>query len=176
MSEDARNKIIELIEKKYGKLIRHIAYEIVGDYHLTQDVQQEVLWQFVSKHADKFELPPKEMKNYLCAAVRNTALNMAVKAQKINEAEQAELNLRMLNMDELDVMAFQDEYGYGLEVHELLRKLDSLDKDILCLRYGAGYDIHEISPIVGIGEEAVRKRIYRAKIRMQSILIERSDV
>lgn len=176
MSEDARNKVIELIEKKYGKLIRHIAYEIVGDYYLAQDVQQEVLWNFVSKHADKFELPPKEMKNYLCAAVRNTALNMAAKVQKISETEEAELNRRMLNMDELDIEAFQDEYGYGLEVQELLSKLDNLDKDILCLKYGAGYDIHEISSIVGIGEDAVRKRIYRAKIRMQSILLEGREV
>lgn len=172
MSGDARDEVVEFIEKNYGKLIRHIAYEIVGDYHLAQDVEQEVLWRFVSKHADKFGLPPEEMKNYLCAAVKNAALNLVVKNRKISEVEGAELDHRILIMDEVDIKAFQNEYGYGLEVQELLSKLDNLDKDILCLKYGAGYDVHEISCIVGLGEEAVRKRIYRTKVRMQSILIE----
>jgi len=32
MSADARNKVIELIEEKYKKLIQHIAREILTEY------------------------------------------------------------------------------------------------------------------------------------------------
>ncbi len=76
-------------------------------------------------------------------------------------------------MDYLDIDAFHDQYGFGLEVQELLSKLDNKDKDILCLKYGEGYDNKEIGEMIDLSEEAVRKRLYRTRIRMQSILIER---
>ena len=134
MSEDARTKVIELIERKYKKLIQHIAREILRDSYLVEDAYQEILLKFIAGHEDKFELPQDEIKNYLCAAVRNTALTM---------------------------------------LQELLSKLDNKDKDILCLKYGEGYDNKEIGEMIDLSEEAVRKRLYRTRIRMQSILIER---
>lgn len=75
-------------------------------------------------------------------------------------------------MDQLNIDAFHNRYGFGLEVQELFSKLDNKDKDILCLKYGEGYDNKEIGEMINLSEEAVRKRLYRTKIRMQSILIE----
>ncbi|MEY8368716.1 sigma-70 family RNA polymerase sigma factor [Anaerovoracaceae bacterium 42-11] len=173
MSEDARTKVIELIERKYRKLIQHIAREILRDSYLVEDAYQEVLLKFIAGHEDKFELPQDEIKNYLCAAVRNTALTMLYKNQKNVSVEQEDLESRLLSMDYLDIDAFHDQYGFGLEVQELLSKLDNKDKDILCLKYGEGYDNKEIGEMIDLSEEAVRKRLYRTRIRMQSILIER---
>lgn len=173
MSEDARTKVIELIERKYRKLIQHIAREILRDSYLVEDAYQEVLLKFIAGHEDKFELPQDEIKNYLCAAVRNTALTMLYKNQKNVSVEQEDLESRLLSMDYLDIEAFHDQYGFGLEVQELLSKLDNKDKDILCLKYGEGYDNKEIGEMIDLSEEAVRKRLYRTRIRMQSILIER---
>lgn len=173
MSEDARTKVIELIERKYKKLIQNIAREILRDSYLVEDAYQEVLLKFIAGHEDKFELPQDEIKNYLCAAVRNTALTMLYKNQKNVNAEQEDLEFRLLSMDYLDIDAFHDQYGFGLEVQELLSKLDNKDKDILCLKYGEGYDNKEIGEMIDLSEEAVRKRLYRTRIRMQSILIER---
>lgn len=75
-------------------------------------------------------------------------------------------------MDQLNIDAFHNRYGFGLEVQELFSKLDNKDKDILCLKYGEGYDNKEIGEMINLSEKAVRKRLYRTKIRMQSILIE----
>ena len=161
MSEDARTKVIELIERKYKKLIQHIAREILRDSYLVEDAYQEILLKFIAGHEDKFELPQDEIKNYLCAAVRNTALTMLYKNQK------------NVSVEYLDIDAFHDQYVFGLEVQELLSKLDNKDKDILCLKYGEGYDNKEIGEMIDLSEEAVRKRLYRTRIRMQSILIER---
>lgn len=88
-------------------------------------------------------------------------------------AEQDEIDRRQLNMDRLDLEAFQEQYGFGLEVQELFEKLDNKDKDILCLKYGEGYSNKEIGEMIDLSEESVRKRVYRARIRMKSILIER---
>lgn len=172
MSEDARTKVTELIERKYKKLIQHIAREILKDPYLIEDAYQEVLLKFISKHEDKFEMPEDEMKNYLCAAVRNTAITMLHKNERSAAAEQEYLDYRLLSMDDIDIEAFHDQYGFGLEVQELLSKLDNRDKDILCLKYGEGYDNKQIGEMINLSEEAVKKRLYRTRIRMQSILIE----
>lgn len=172
MSIDARNKAVELIEQKYKKLIKYIAKDIISDAYLVEDIYQEVVLKFISLHEDKFDLPPDEMKNYLCAAVRNTALTMLKKNQKMAIAEQDEIDCRQLTMDTIDLDAFQDQYGFGLGVQELLAKLDNRDKDILCLKYGEGYSNKEIGVMINLSEEAVRKRVYRSRIRIQSILIE----
>ena len=106
MSIDARNKVVELIEQKYKKLIEYIAKDIIADAFLVEDIYQEVVLNFISLHEDKFDLPPDEMKNYLCAAVRNTALTMLKKKQKTAVAEQDEIDCRQLNMDKLNLEAF----------------------------------------------------------------------
>lgn len=175
MSEDARNKIIELVEKKYGPLIRKVAYMITDDFQLTEDVQQEVMWKFLNGEKDKFELPPDQMKSYICAAVRNTAINMVKKNNRINMTSFEELLNKEFLMDNVEIRPFEDKYGFGLGIQELLEHLDSLDRDIICLKYGMGYNKKEISLALGMTEETVRKREYRAKIKLQNILIERGE-
>ena len=172
MSEDARNAIIELIQKKYGELIRQIAYGILSDWQLVEDVEQDVLWSLISEHRDKAELPPKELKNYLCAAVKNTAIDYIRKEKRRSALEDEASYLMPLSMDYIDIESFHDRYGFGLEVQELLSGLDNQDRDIICLKYGEGYSSTEIAGLLGRQAEFVKKRAYRAKVKMQSILVD----
>lgn len=173
MSEDARNVVIELIQKKYGTLIRQIAYGILKDWQLVEDAEQDVLWNLISKHADKADLPPGQLKNYLCAAVKNTAINYASQRERRLEVEEEYWYTMPLSMDYIDVESFRDRYGFGTEVQELLSMLDNQDRDMICLKYGEGYSNAEIAELLGKKEEFVKKRLYRAKIKMQSILLDR---
>ncbi len=168
MSEDARNVVIELIEKKYGTLMRKIAHEILSDWQFTEDVTQEVLWKLISQHQDRAELPPDELKGYLCAAVKNTAVNMARRNERLQEREEGWLNQRPLTMDAVDMEAFRDRYGFGPEVEDILAGLDNTDRDILGLMYGQGFSRRETAEIVGLSEEAVKKRLQRAKSKMKA--------
>lgn len=173
MSEDARNVVIELIQKKYGALIRQIAYGILNDWQLVEDAEQDFLWNFISKNADKAELPPDELKNYLCAAIKNTAIDYLRKEQRYSALEDEACYLMPVSMDYIEMEGFHDCYGFGTEVQELLSVLDNLDRDMICLKYGEGYNNAEIADLLGKKEEFVKKRLYRAKIKMQSILLDR---
>lgn len=168
MSEDARNVVIELIEKKYGTLMRKIAHEILDDWQFTEDVTQEVLWNLISQHQDRTELPPDELRGYLCAAVKNTAVNMARRNERLQEREEGWLNQRPLTMDAVDMEAFRDQYGFGSDVEEILIRLDNTDRDILGLMYGQGFSRRETAEIVGLSEEAVKKRLQRAKAKVKA--------
>lgn len=173
MSEDARNVVIELIQKKYGTLIRQIAFGVLHDWQLVEDVEQDVLWNLISKNVDRAELPPDELKPYLCAAVRNTAIDYIRKDMRRSALEEEVCHLTPLSMDYIDVESFRDRYGFGTEVQELLSMLDNQDRDMICLKYGEGYSNVEIAELLGKKEEFVKKRLYRAKIKMQSILLDR---
>lgn len=173
MSEDARNVVVELIQKKYGTLIRQIAYGILNDWQLVEDAEQDVLWKLISKHADKAELPPNQLKNYLCAAVKNTAINYVNQRERRLEVEEEYWYTMPLSMDCIDVESFQDRYGFGQEIQELLSLLNNTDRDIICLKYGEGYSNAEIAGFLGRKEEFVKKRLYRAKVKLQSILVDR---
>lgn len=168
MSEDARNAVIELIQKKYGTLMRKIAREILDDWQFTEDVTQEVLWKLISQHRDRAELPPDQLKNYLCTAVKNTAVNMAKQTGRLKEREERWLNQRPLTMDAVDMEAFRDQYGFGPDVEEILRGLDNVDRDILGLMYGQGFSRKETAEIVGLSDEAVKKRLQRAKVKIKA--------
>lgn len=168
MSEDARNAVIELIQKKYGTLMRKIAHEILDDWQFTEDVTQEVLWNLISQHRDRAELPPDQLKGYLCTAVKNTAVNMARRNGRLQEREEGWLNQRLLTMDAVDMEGFRDQYGFGLEVEDVLAGLDNTDRDILGLMYGQGFSRRETAEIVGLSEEAVKKRLQRAKVKVRA--------
>ena len=76
MSDDVRDAIIEQIERQYGRLMRKLAYEILHDEYEVEDVIQTALWEIIYKHIDKLNLPKGEFRNYLCTAVKNTAINL----------------------------------------------------------------------------------------------------
>lgn len=169
MCEDARNIIIERINEKYGKLMRHIASNILHDDYDVEDVIQTVLWKVISKHMDK--LAEDAFKDYLCTAVRNTALNIYNKKQKLVETDP--FLICEMTENTVDINAFHDIYGFGVELRSLIECLDNIDKDIICMRYGWKHSYADIAEAVGISEANARKRAERALKKLQIILLEK---
>lgn len=175
MSDFARDKVIELLIEKYSTIIHKIAYEILKDWHLVEDVEQEILFKLIERYEDKLLLPPDELKSYLCTAAKNTAINIGRKNGTIKEAEELYFAKAPLTMEAVDIAVLYDEYGFGIEMQEILNTLDNIDRDIICLQYGEGYQRKEIAEILGVSEEFVKKRVYRARIKIKSILVDRKE-
>ena len=171
MSDDVRDAIIEQIERQYGRLMRKLAYEILHDEYEVEDVIQTALWEIIYKHIDKLNLPKGEFRNYLCTAVKNTAINLYNQKKKADVQDPFAIN--ELTMDQIDTGSYHDEYGFGPELQELLGELNNVDKDIILLRFGCGYSHAEIARAVGKSEVAVRKRLERATLKLRAILIDR---
>lgn len=178
MCEDARNAIVEEIEKKYGRLIRKVAYEVLHDSHEVEDIIQSVLWNLISRHMDK--LGEKDFKGYLCTAVRNAAIN-EYRRRENGAVCVDSVDLSKLTEQQIDTAAFCDNQGFGVELEEVfgveleevLNQLDYIDKDIICLHYGDGYTYAEIAPVVGMSDSAVRKRAERALKKLEVMLLEK---
>lgn len=170
MCEDARNVIIKEIDKKYGRLIRKVAYEVLHDSHEVEDIIQSVLWNLISRHMDK--LGEKGFKGYLCTAVRNAAIN-EYRRRENGAACVDPFDLSKLTEQQIDTAAFCNNQGFGVELEEVLNQLDYIDKDIICLHYGDGYTYAEIAPVVGMSDSAVRKRAERALKKLEVMLLDR---
>ena len=171
MSDDVRDAIIEQIEHQYGRLMRKLAFEILHDEHEVEDVIQTALWKIIYKHTDKLDLPKEKFRSYLCAAVKNTAINLYNQKKKADVQDPFAIN--ELTMDMVDTSSFNDKYGFGPELQELIGQLNNIDKDIILLRFGCGYSHAEIARAVGKSEAAVRKRLERATIKLRAILVDK---
>ena len=69
-----------------------------------------------------------------------------------------------------DIDAFKDEYGFSEEVADALKQLSNEDRDLICYFYGAGYNYKEISELMGINPQTLRKRMERIKTKLAEIL------
>lgn len=172
MDEYVTNEGIKLLQSKYGALIKKIAFGVLRDEFLAEDVNQEVMSVISLKYSDIMSLPPNELKNFLCTITRNNAIDMYRKQKRATDAEMENMRFAEMSMDHIDKAAFHNQYGFGEEIQELLHMLDYLDKDIIYLYYGEGYNIREIGEILGKPLELIKKRLYRAKIKLKSILVD----
>ena len=75
-------------------------------------------------------------------------------------------NLQLHPTVEFDVLnlAYQDEKDY--ELMASLFRLGKKEKEVLILRYIEGYANKEIATILGVSENAVKKRLERAKKKL----------
>lgn len=174
MSKDARDKIAELIQRKYGKLIMKIAFEITGDYDVAEDVKQEVLYRCAMKHETLESLYEGQFYNYIVRAAKNTSINVLNKMKSEEEKMERyiEANYSKLITDKVDFKAFEERYGFSEEIIALLTELKPGEREILLMKYYMGFSNKEIAEYLQINLEAVNKRIQRARIRMKSRVVE----
>lgn len=170
---DERNEAAEEILKRYGRLMRKLAWEILRDWDEVEDVMQTALWEIISKHPEKAQLPPEQFRGYLCAAVKNTALNLYRQKRQDRERPTDPFVMREMTMDRVDLQTFEDRYGFSVEMGQLIESLDSVDRDIIRLKIGLGFSHSEVALAVGKSETAVRKRLERAVKKLQVILLEK---
>ncbi len=165
---------VEDIYKKYHKMMKSLAYSILGDQHLSEDAVQEALLK-LHQNSEKIDnVDAKDSRNYIYTVVRNEALTIKRKENKRNYYEtdvqyfgESEFN----NIEgQLDIDAFCNDYGFGPEISEVLKTLNLTDRDILAYKYCFGYSFKEIAKIMDMDRDAVYKRHKRALEKLRSVL------
>ncbi len=165
---------VEDILRKYLPMMKSLAYSIIQDYHLAEDAAQEAMLR-LSQNTDKIDnIDSNQSKNYIYTVTKNEALKIleAENLKKENEEDVHFYDDYGLNNvgGQLDIDAFCDKYGFGLEIAEAIKQLNEADRDMIIYKYGAGYSLKEIAEAMGIGKEAVYKRHQRALDRLKMIL------
>lgn len=139
---------IRRILQMYGNMLYRTAYLLLGNPHDVQDVLQEVLLRYMEKSPEF--LSPDHEKAWLLRVTSNCCKDC----------------LRFCKRHTyLDLEQIQ-EYLPAPGKKQLIQELYALPakwKTVLILYYFEGYTVKEIAKIAGLSENAVKKRLQRAR-------------
>lgn len=175
MSEAARDLVLEYLDKKYNLLIYKIAYGILKDENLVDDVKQTVLMKCMNKTEMLSLMDDKARTGYIATAAKNAAVDELRKMTKKQDLEDHYIEVigKSLTMDVVDFDAFEDKYGFSDEVWHLLNYLPAIDRDLLVLKFYYCYSNGEIAEYFGTNVEHVKKRYQRAKTKLAKLIEKR---
>ena len=140
-------EIKELVEK-YSSLIFRISYCILCNIADAEDAVQETFLKYITK-APEFN-DEEHRKAWLIKVSANISKNMLMFRIKRETA----------NIDDVENIGIDRS---DFETFELIMSLPSKHKIVLTLYYIEGYRCKEIAEIIGINEDAVRKRLQKGR-------------
>ncbi|MBP5604566.1 MAG: RNA polymerase sigma factor [Ruminiclostridium sp.] len=162
--------MFEQAYNRYCKKMIALAYGIIGNYH---DAEEAVSSAFL-RIAENFEKLKKrsgqERAAYYCVITKNCAYDILRSQNRRKEIPiDEDTEIPDGESDVSDEVL--NEFGYQ-RVIEAIRSLPEKYAQALYLQNVTGLSVKEISDDLGITEEAVRKRLERARIKLRAILEE----
>lgn len=143
----SEEEIKELVDK-YSSLIFRISYCILCNPEDAEDAVQETLLKYITK-APEFN-GEEHRKAWLIKVAANISKNMLM----------FRLKRETVNLDDIENIGIgENDY----ETFELIMSLPANHKVVMTLYYVEGYRSAEIAEIIGISEDAVRKRIQKGR-------------
>lgn len=143
-----RDSEIQHIIEAYGDLLYRTAYVLLGNSHDVQDIIQETLLRYMEK--SPVFTDAEHQKAWLLKVTSNLCKDLL----RFNKRRS------YLCIDEVENICSNQEDRETLK--EILI-LPSKYKAVLLLHYVEGYQLKEIAGILGISENAVKKRLQRGK-------------
>ena len=105
-------------------------------------------------------------KNLMVLVTRNKCVDMLRRRNGMAEDAWEEASARI----ETDAAAHSS--GPQADLAEAIASMSDSGRDVIWLRYYYGYSAAEIAKLLGIGKDAARKRLQRAKAELKGILEE----
>lgn len=157
------------IQKKYGKLCGQIAYNILNnkeDAEEAVNMAYEKVWEAIPP------AQPKSLCGYLCAAVRNTALNSSDKIRR-HPCESFYDELGEIIPDSRTVETEFDSNQINRYINEFLGKMKKRNRQIFVARYYYNMSVSDIAGSLGTSESVVKTQLCRTRAKLRSYLEER---
>lgn len=167
-TEEGKNKF-ELIYDKYCKLMFYIANQILNDNSLAEDAVHDAFVNIIKNLHKIKDINCNKTKSFIAVIVRNCSINMYNyrKSKSYIPLDKIEYMLDD-NMDvENNIGTDFDKFG---SLGGAIMKLPVIYRDIIILKFLHELTNQEIASLLNINEANVRKRIERAKRKIQNIL------
>ena len=157
------------MQKKYGKLCSQIAYNILNnneDAEEAVNMAYEKVWEAIPP------AQPKSLCGYLCATVRNTALNSSDKIRR-HPCESFYDELGEIIPDSRTVETEYDSNQIGIYINTFLGKIKKKNRQIFVARYYYNMSVSDIAGSLGISESAVKTQLSRTRAKLRTYPEER---
>lgn len=159
MQKNINEEEIKELVNQYSSLIFKIAYCILCNRDDAEDVVQETFLKYLTKAPDFSS--EEHRKAWLIKVSANTSKNMLM----------FRIKRETKNIEDVRNVCVREE---DCETLELIMGLPAKYKIVLTLYYVEGYKCKEISEIIDINEDTVRKRLQKGRELLKKE-IERSN-
>jgi len=161
-TEQDKNKF-EILYTTYRKLMFYIANRILKDQYLAEDAIHQAFLKII-ENFDKIEdVHCHKTRSYIVIIVRNNAINM-YNRRKRNTT---------IPLEQMEFCISDETYSRSEDLDYLTKavmKLPVIYKEVLTLKYVQALSNAEIAQTLGISEATVRKRLERARHKLQESL------
>lgn len=156
-------------QTKYGRLCSQIAYGILSNH---EDAEEAVNTAYAKLWDAIPPAKPKSLCGYLCATVRNIAIN-AYNALKRRPCDELYDELAEVIPDSKTVETEYDSHQISVYLNEFLGKTSKKSREIFVSRYYYNMSINDISNAMEMTESAIKTRLSRTRTELREYLEER---
>ena len=153
---------------RYGRLVYSLAYQILQDHQLAEEITQDVFTR-VWQSAASFDPKKSRFTTWLTSITRNRAIDILRRrrVRGLTGPGEAELNTAITRADE----RYSPEYHLdALAVREALRKLPPDQRKVIELAYFNGMTQREIAEHLQIPLGTVKTRMRLAMMKLRDLL------
>ena len=165
IEEEAGKEKFERLYYRYRSLMHYIAVKILEDDFLAEDAVQEMFLRVARNFQKVGSVESVQTRNFLAVITRNVALSIAKTANR--QAGVAAAEKQEPEWDRRDMKnAVPDSAFDAVSVTELKKAILALPEHYRMVLYLAGvyeYNLAEISVLLGIPPETVKKRMQRGR-------------
>lgn len=158
-TEQDKNKF-EILYTTYRKLMFYVANRILEDQHLAEDAVHQAFLKII-ENLDKIEgVHCHKTKSYIVIIVRNDAIDIYNRRKRNTTVP----------LEQMEFCISDETYSRSEDLDYLTKavmKLPVIYKEVLTLKYVQELSNAEIAQTLGISEATVRKRLERARHKLE---------
>jgi len=166
-SEQDKNKF-EILYTTYRKLMFYIANQILRDEYLAEDATHQAFLKIID-NLDKIEdVHCHKTISYIVTIVRNNAIDLYNRRKRDTT----------VSLEQMEFCIYDETCSRSEDLDYLTKavlKLPVIYKEVLTLKYVQELSNAEIAQTLGISEATVRKRLERARHKLEETLIKEGN-
>ena len=168
-SFECENKFMEIYNEYYKYM-----FGIASNFFKIQMDKEDAVYTSLFKIATNIskidDVYSTKTKSFITIITKNTCITMLNKKNKIKEIQLDNLDNIGYDVDFEDIISNRETLLLYYE--KCLKRLSKAQYEVLYLRYVNDLSLKEIATILDISQNTVKQRIYVAKQKLQSLIIE----
>lgn len=160
----------ELINRHKDNIFSY-CLRLIGDYHLSEEVAQEVFIKVYQK-IDTYNHRKAALSTWIYTIAHNTCLNL-LRDKPLDWQVIDEVSCTIVDCPSAESEFFKEEWKNQFLI--ALNTLSLEDKDLVLLKAYFGLKYEELSKLKGIPVGTVKSRIHQIRVKLKKVLGEKDD-
>ncbi|MCI8492321.1 MULTISPECIES: RNA polymerase sigma factor [Anaerotruncus] len=153
----------------YRQTMFYVANSILHDSQLAEDAVHQAFLRIMDHMGNILEVECPQTKSFVVIIVKNIAINFYNRRKKQSVLSFDELADWSAERTATPKNEMEAQEGYDCLI-ELIGRMPESYRSVLLLKYDNGYSTAEIASMLDLTEENVKKRIQRARKKLEQIL------